>query len=265
MRNGSNWVVEVLMLPHGPLLQPTWPRSTVCLCSNTTKSIPAASLALTFPRFLALKCSRKIINKTISMISVSLGGQNVGNIVRDTSPTPPATDPAASFNNGVPELSGGIINLVLTSQAQLNLKNSVGVANRSPQFIGVNVTVTFTDGTSSSDILHFGTNNNAFRAPVPDLRGSFGTSATPAVGDRFFFTDENQTGDPVRYVQMRDLASAMGVGKLNPVRVFSGNVDCIKSQRVCRCGISSGPQMLAGFLAVQINPGGSALGSQWKT
>ena len=115
-----------------------------------------------FPEFMALKCSRKIVNKTISQIAVSLGGQNVGNIVRNTSPTPPATDPAAPFNNGVPELSGGIVNLVLTAQARTNLKNSVGVANRSPQFIGVNVTVTFTDGTSASDLLHFGTNNNAF-------------------------------------------------------------------------------------------------------
>ena len=35
--------------------------------------------------------------------------------------------------------------------------------------------------------------------------------ATPAAGDRFFFTDENQPGDPLRYVQMASLASAMGV------------------------------------------------------
>ena len=36
-------------------------------------------------------------------------------------------------------------------------------------------------------------------------------AATPASGDRFFFTDENQPGDPLRFVQMATLATAMGV------------------------------------------------------
>ena len=123
-----------------------------------------------FPQFIALKCSRKIIAKTISMIAVSLHGQNVGNVVRNTAPVPPATDPAEPFNNGVPELSGGIINLVLTTQARQNLKNNVGVSSGSPQFVRVQVTVTFTDGTAESDLLHFGTNNNAFDlGPQPGL------------------------------------------------------------------------------------------------
>ena len=43
----------------------------------------------------------------------------------------------------------------------------------------------------------------------PDLRGSFGTSATPVAQDRFFFTDENQTDDPVRYVTFNNLLNAL--------------------------------------------------------
>ena len=171
-----------------------------------------------FPEFMALKASRKIVNKTISQIAVNLGGQNVGNIVRNTSPTPPATDPAAPFNNGVPELSGGIVNLVLTSQARSNLRDSVSVANGSPQFIGVEVTVTFTDGTSATDLMHFGTNNNAFRstglnqsqvdARVLAMRSLVTTAATPVGTDRVFFTDENQSGDPLRYSQISSLVRA---------------------------------------------------------
>ena len=53
---------------------------------------------------------------------------------------------------------------------------------------------------------HFGVNNNAFTSY--DLREDGSTSATPVAGDRFFFTDENQPGDPVRYVQYRDLEAA---------------------------------------------------------
>ena len=40
-----------------------------------------------------------------------------------------------------------------------------------------------------------------------DLRGEFDQSSTPAAQDRFFFTDENQSGDPIRYVTFNNLAS----------------------------------------------------------
>ena len=40
---------------------------------------------------------------------------------------------------------------------------------------------------------------------VLDLRGNFDTASTPVAGDRYFFTDENQTDDPVRYVTHRNL------------------------------------------------------------
>ena len=136
-----------------------------------------------FPEFIALKCARKIVNKTVQSIAVSLGGQNVGNIVRNVNPVPPATDPAVPFNNGVSELSGGIVNCVLNVQARQNLKNSVGVANGSPQFIGANVTVTFTDGTVMSDLLHFGTNNNAYRGGDVDQTARDAAAAAQATAD----------------------------------------------------------------------------------
>ena len=39
-----------------------------------------------------------------------------------------------------------------------------------------------------------------------DLREVAGQIATPATGDRFFFSDENQAGDPLRYVQLATLS-----------------------------------------------------------
>lgn len=42
-----------------------------------------------------------------------------------------------------------------------------------------------------------------------DLRGQASQVATPASGDRLFFTDENQSGDPLRYVQVVALARIM--------------------------------------------------------
>ena len=176
-----------------------------------------------FPEFMALKCSRKLVDKTIQSIAVNLHGQNVGNVVRNTNPVPPATDPAAPFNRGLPEASGGIINLVLTAQARANLSDSVSVSAGSPQFVGVLVTVTFTDGTVGSDLLHFGTNNNAYPAAdegptqsqvdarVQALRALVPNAATPVAQDRFFFTDENQPDDPLRYVTFNNLKAALEV------------------------------------------------------
>ena len=43
------------------------------------------------------------------------------------------------------------------------------------------------------------------------MRNLFTTAATPVAQDRFFFTDENQTGDPIRHVTFNDLQSALAV------------------------------------------------------
>ena len=48
------------------------------------------------------------------------------------------------------------------------------------------------------------------------LRETAGTVATPATGDRFFFSDENQAGDPIRFVQMITLGRLMIEQYLNP-------------------------------------------------
>ena len=46
-------------------------------------------------------------------------------------------------------------------------------------------------------------------AHLPDLRTLIATNATPAAADRFFFTDENQTDDPLRYSTWFQLASSI--------------------------------------------------------
>lgn len=52
------------------------------------------------------------------------------------------------------------------------------------------------------------------------LRDLYGTGATPVAGDRFFFSDENQPGDPIRYVQYRELAAAIAA-LASPVLIVS--------------------------------------------
>ena len=70
-------------------------------------------------------------------------------------------------------------------------------------YFGGKVQVAATYVARTADVWHW--------VPLPgtDLRTQAGTAATPAVGDRIFFTDENQPGDPLRYVQVRTLAGVM--------------------------------------------------------
>ena len=121
---------------------------------------------------------------------------------------------------------GIIINLALNSAARANLSNITTAAQ------SVIVTIDYKyEGTGlatdvpadAQDRISFGVNNNAYPAPaggltqsqvdarVRALRTLVATIATPASGDRIFFTDENQAGDPLRYTQVSTLATAMGV------------------------------------------------------
>ena len=63
--------------------------------------------------------------------------------------------------------------------------------------------------TNSAWVTIADTKDESGTAGSPDLRGSFATAATPAAQDRFFFTDENQSGDPVRYVTFNNLRDAL--------------------------------------------------------
>ena len=47
---------------------------------------------------------------------------------------------------------------------------------------------------------------------IGDLRTRYSTGATPVAGDRFFFTDENQSGDPIRFTQFRELQAVILAG-----------------------------------------------------
>ena len=67
---------------------------------------------------------------------------------------------------------------------------------------------------------------------APNLRTLFGTSATPVAQDRFWFSDENQAGDPIRYVTFNNLRAAF----LAPV------VQALTSAVAIRWDISRGDQ-----------------------
>ena len=142
---------------------------------------PGGISGMDFPEYIALTLSTKLTDKVISNIRVNLGGQIVADIRRTPNPVSPAIDHAAPFNNAVAELSGGLINIALTTQQRANLKNSVSVANGSPQWIEASVDFTFTDNSTANDRIHFGTNNNAFRAPGVKARFETVVGASPAV------------------------------------------------------------------------------------
>lgn len=116
------------------------------------------------PDFLSLLMSNKQTDKTIARISVNFGGVIMADVRRITNPTPPATDPLASFNLGTYPLSGGVINLTFASAGNKEtLSDSIqSLARAGTQFIDVAITYTFTDRTTAIDRIHFGINNNGF-------------------------------------------------------------------------------------------------------
>ena len=76
-------------------------------------------------------------------------------------------------------------------------------------------------GAGSGQVAVWAEGDNLERFPlgkIPSLRDLYATAGTPAAGDRWFFTDENQPNDPVRYIQHRDLVALILAG------VSSGNV-----------------------------------------
>ena len=141
---------------------------------------PAGIPGNDFPEFMALTLSTKLVDKTITLIRVSLSGVIVANLVQNLTPVPPATDLAAPFNNGVARISGGIVNLGLNAAARANLKNAVGT---NTQFIEVGISYTFSDGTTAQDRGHFGTNNAAFRSATTDATARTAAAAAQATAD----------------------------------------------------------------------------------
>ena len=94
-----------------------------------------------FPQFLALNLEGKIDSRTITEISVNLGGQVVARVIQSAELAP--------FNgfasvDGQSVGPGGIVNMTLNAAARGNLKNSIGTA---PQYIRCQISYKFT-GTS---------------------------------------------------------------------------------------------------------------------
>ena len=115
-----------------------------------------------FPEFLTLAVQRKLVDKRITRIRVSVGGQVGADVRHNPNPTAEAPDLLAPFNLQVASLSGGVVNLSLNAVARNNLRNATPPAT---QHRRVEVFYTFEDGTNLEDIVNFGTNNNGFRPP----------------------------------------------------------------------------------------------------
>ena len=162
-----------------------------------------------WPEFIALRLDGKIRAEQIAQIQVVVDGSIVVATVNDAAAIRPFNT-ATTVNSRAVGV-GGIINLSLVESTRDNLQVNLGTA---AQYVRFDIRYKFA-GTSLSgsvepdviDHVHFGYNNNSYRAPAAtaDLRTQVSQIATPASGDRFFFTDENQAGDPLRYAQLASI------------------------------------------------------------
>ena len=128
------------------------------------------------PAFITLTLDSKLTDRTITRIQCSIEGQNFANIVRNTSPTPPATDHAAPFNQAFN--AGGVINGSFTPTQLDNLATQAGlVASRAAQTLQGQIRYSFTDGADQIDYFEWGVQNNGFRPLVVDNIASFNAAA----------------------------------------------------------------------------------------
>ena len=155
-----------------------------------------------FPEFIALHLAGKIDPRPLAQIQVNIEGSPVATINQANLILP--------FNRD----GSGIVNLNLVEATRDNLETNL---QGGTQFVTVYIRYKF-EGTSLAggtepdeiDSIRFGVQNNSYRFAF-DLRGHASAAATPVAADRFFFTDENQEGDPIRYVQFRNLVEALGI------------------------------------------------------
>ena len=169
------------------------------------------------PEFIGLRLDNKISDKTIAEIKVKIKDSTV------TAISGAAVAPFNGFaviNNQSVGPTGGIINIATTTAIRDAFTVNTPTA---AQYVRFRIEYKF-EGTSLAnnvaadaiDYMHFAVNNNGYPAVsglsqsqvdarVLALRSLVATAATPAAGDRFFFTDENMAGDPLRYTDMYTL------------------------------------------------------------
>ena len=142
------------------------------------------------PAFITLTLDGKLTDRTITQIQCSIEGQNFANIVRNTSPTPPATDPAAPFNLAFN--AGGVVNGSFTSTQRDNLATQAGlVSSRAAQALQGQIRYSFTEGPDQIDYFEFGVQNTAFRPLVVDNIVRFDATA-----NRFEDSENNRVYIP---------------------------------------------------------------------
>ena len=195
-----------------------------------------------FPEFLALHLANKLDARALAEIRVSLNGIPIG-AVTDTGLAP--FNGLATVHGeqvgGTDGEEGGVVNLVINAVNRANLANNI---TTQPQWVTLELRYKF-EGTALDtgtpadkiDRVGFAVNNAALRglqlppggtagqvltksgalsgvaewatAGAGNLRATADMAATPASGDRFFFSDEGESGDPLRYVLLDNLAAAL--------------------------------------------------------
>ena len=154
------------------------------------------------------------------------GGDSVGDVWMTmsleglpTNAAPAPTTPGADLKRH--KLSA--TNIYNFTSSNENRNNLVSTRTSRRQGRDIEVDLRFYDAVSGGNLIDLitlsvdwvgssgGLTQSQVDARVLALRSLVPTFATPASGDRIFFTDENQTGDPLRVTQMTTLATAMGV------------------------------------------------------
>ena len=176
-----------------------------------------------FPEFMALRLDNRITGRTIIEIRVLIEDTPIATVNQTAALAPFNT--FTSIEDEAVGPTGGVINIALNASTRDNLLNGISSA---AQYTRFDIHYKFT-GTSLAtnvpadaiDRIHFGVNNNGYPAAgggltqsqvdarVLALRSLVTTAATPVAGDRFFFTDENQAGDPLRFSDVYTLTTAL--------------------------------------------------------
>ena len=135
--------------------------------ANYTLNPPGMDGIINLPDLIVLNLTTKTVDKTITRIAASIAGTPMADVRQNLNPTPPATDPAAPFNDTHYQQSGGIVNLTpRNAQDRNNLITAIS-ERQDDGFIEGQINYTFSDGTGAIDYFQFLIDTPALS---PDIR-----------------------------------------------------------------------------------------------
>lgn len=173
--------------------------------ANYTLNPPGMDGIINLPDLIVLNLTTKTVDKTITRIAASIAGTPMADVRQNLNPTPPATDPAAPFNDTHYQQSGGIVNLTpRNAQDRNNLIGAIAI-RQDDGFIEGQIDYTFSDGTSATDYFQFLIDTPALS---PDIR-SIGARLTLSAAGELSADAQGGGGGSAR-------AFGTAAGQINP-------------------------------------------------